>query len=151
MAQDDPNIDYVEISKFDAIAAHWWDKSGGFKGLHDINPWRLAYIDKQAGLTGKKVLDIGCGGGILSEAMATLGATVTGIDMGQTPLAVAQHHMKIGDLNIDYQRTTAEALAAAAPESFDIVTCLELLEHVPRPSSVVRACKTLVKPSGDVF
>ena len=151
MAQENPNIDYVEISKFDALAAHWWDKKGGFKGLHDINPWRLAYIDKQAGLTGKKVLDVGCGGGILSEAMAALGAKVTGIDMGETPLAAAQHHMKISGLNIEYQRTTAEALAAAAPESFDMVTCLELLEHVPHPSSIVGACKALAKPSGDIF
>jgi 2-polyprenyl-6-hydroxyphenyl methylase/3-demethylubiquinone-9 3-methyltransferase len=151
MAQDNPNIDYIEISKFDALAAHWWDKRGGFRGLHDINPWRLAYIDKQAGLTGKKVLDVGCGGGILSEAMAALGARVTGIDIGETPLAVAQHHMKISGLSIDYQCTTAEILAAATPESFDIVTCLELLEHVPRPSFIVQACKALVKPSGDVF
>ena len=150
MAQD-PNIDYTEISKFDALAGHWWDKKGGFRGLHDINPCRLAYIDKQAGLTGKRVLDVGCGGGILSEAMAALGAKVTAIDIGETPLAVAQHHMKISGLNIDYQRTTAETLAAATPESFDIVTCLELLEHVPQPSAIVQACKALVKPSGDVF
>jgi 2-polyprenyl-6-hydroxyphenyl methylase/3-demethylubiquinone-9 3-methyltransferase len=151
MAQDEPNIDHVEISKFDALAAHWWDKRGGFRGLHDINPRRLAYIDKQAGLTGKKVLDVGCGGGILSEAMAALGAKVTGIDMGETPLVVAQRHLEISGLRIDYQRTTAEALAAEAPENFDIVTCLELLEHVPQPSFVVQACKALVKPSGDVF
>ena len=151
MAQDNPNIDYVEISKFEAVAAHWWDKSSGFKGLHDINPCRLAYINNQAGLTGKTVLDIGCGGGILCEAMAALGARVTGIDMGETPLTVAQHHMKISRLNIDYQRTTAETLAAAAPQSFDMVTCMELLEHVPRPSRIVQACRALVKPSGDIF
>jgi 2-polyprenyl-6-hydroxyphenyl methylase/3-demethylubiquinone-9 3-methyltransferase len=151
MAQDSQNIDTVEISKFDALAEHWWDNSGGFKGLHDINPWRLAYIDRQAGLTGKKVLDVGCGGGILCEAMAASGAEVTGIDMGQSPLTVAKHHMKTSGLYIDYQRTTAEKLAAAAPESFDLVTCLELLEHVPRPSNIVQACKTLVKPSGDVI
>jgi 2-polyprenyl-6-hydroxyphenyl methylase/3-demethylubiquinone-9 3-methyltransferase len=151
MTQNNLNIDDVEISKFEALAEQWWDKSGGFKGLHDINPLRLAYIDRQVGLSGKKVLDVGCGGGILSEAMAALGANVTGIDMGETPLNAAKQHLKISGLNIDYQRTTAEALAAAAPESFDLVTCLELLEHVPSPSKIVQACKTLVKLSGDVI
>ena len=151
MTRKNSNIDYQEIAKFDSRAAHWWSKSGGFRGLHDINPLRVAYIDERAGLSGKKVLDVGCGGGILSEAMAASGAEVTGIDMGDAPLAVAKHHMKISGLHIEYQRTTAEALAAAAPDSFDLVTCLELLEHVPNPSNIVQACKTLVKPSGDVI
>jgi 2-polyprenyl-6-hydroxyphenyl methylase/3-demethylubiquinone-9 3-methyltransferase len=151
MTEPDSNIDAAEISKFDALAAHWWDKNGGFKGLHDINPWRLNYIDERAILAGKRVLDIGCGGGILSEAMASLGAEVTGIDAGEAPLAAAKHHLQISGLDINYQCTTAEKLSESQPEGFDIVTCLELLEHVPKPSSIIRACTTLVKSKGHVF
>jgi 2-polyprenyl-6-hydroxyphenyl methylase/3-demethylubiquinone-9 3-methyltransferase len=145
------NIDKVEISKFDSRFADWWDKRRGFRGLHDINPARLEYINNRANITGKRVLDIGCGGGILSEAMAALGAEVTGIDMGEVPLAVAQNHLQLRGLTVDYRHMTAETMAASRPESFDVVTCLELLEHVPNPASVVRACRRLVKPHGDVF
>lgn len=145
------NIDTVEISKFDSRAADWWNNRGGFRGLHHINPTRLAYINNRANIHGKRVLDIGCGGGILSEAMAALGAEVTAIDMGEVPLAVAQNHLQLSGLTVDYRHTSAETLAASRPESFDVVTCLELLEHVPNPASVVRAARRLVKPRGDVF
>jgi 2-polyprenyl-6-hydroxyphenyl methylase/3-demethylubiquinone-9 3-methyltransferase len=151
MTEYDANIDAAEISKFDTLKTQWWDKKGGFKGLHDINPWRLHYIDERAQLAGKRVLDVGCGGGILSEAMAALGAEVTGIDAGEAPLVAAKHHLQNSGLNVYYQCTTAEKLSESHSESFDVVTCLELLEHVPKPSSIIRACKTLVKSKGDVF
>ena len=145
------NIDAGEIAKFEAMAPIWWDKKGAFKALHDINVLRLDYINERAPLDGKRVLDLGCGGGILSEAMASIGAVVTGIDMGQAPLAVAKLHLKESDLSVDYQRAAAEEFSEIHPEGFDVVTCLELLEHVPDPSSVVLACKKLVKPGGHVF
>ncbi len=146
------NIDPAEIAKFDAAARFWWDRNGALKALHDINPLRLGYIEGRAGgLAGKQVLDVGCGGGLLSEGMAVRGAEVTGIDMGENPLAVAEAHRQSAGLRIRYHRATAEAFAAIHRRAFDVVTCLELLEHVPRPDSVVAACRDLVKPGGDVF
>lgn len=146
-----PNVDPGEIGKFEALAARWWDPSSEFKPLHDINPLRLDYIDAHAQLSGKRVLDVGCGGGILAESMAQRGAQVTGIDMGESPLAVARLHQLESGVEVDYQRTTAEELAAQAPASFDVVTCMEMLEHVPSPASVIEACAQLVKPGGHVF
>jgi 2-polyprenyl-6-hydroxyphenyl methylase / 3-demethylubiquinone-9 3-methyltransferase len=145
------NIDDAEIAKFEAMAPIWWDKNGVQKPLHDINVLRVDYINRRAPLAGKKVLDVGCGGGILSEAMAALGAEVTGIDAGQAPLAVAKLHLKESGLRVDYRVATAEAFAAEYSDRFDVVTCLELLEHVPDPASIVAACRRMVKPGGDVF
>jgi 2-polyprenyl-6-hydroxyphenyl methylase/3-demethylubiquinone-9 3-methyltransferase len=145
------NVDHAEVGKFEQLASRWWDRHSEFKPLHDINPLRLGYIDGIAGLSGKRVLDVGCGGGILSESMAAMGAEVTGIDMGEAPLEVARLHLLESGLEVDYQRIPAEALADSAPGSFDVVTCMEMLEHVPDPSSVIRACHTLVKPGGHVF
>jgi 2-polyprenyl-6-hydroxyphenyl methylase / 3-demethylubiquinone-9 3-methyltransferase len=151
MTQHRHNVDPAEVAKFEALAARWWDPHSEFKPLHDINPLRLDYIDRHAGLSGKQVLDVGCGGGILSEAMARRGARVTGIDMGEAPLGVARLHQYESGVEVDYQHATAEQLAAAQPASFDVVTCLEMLEHVPDPGSVIRACSQLVKPGGRVF
>ena len=145
------NVDQAEIAKFEALANRWWDKESEFKPLHDINPLRIGWIDARAPLHGKKVADIGCGGGIVAEAMALRGATVTGIDMGETPLKVAQLHALESGVDIDYRQMTAEALAEEAPGQYDIVTCLEMLEHVPDPSQVVTACATLLKSGGQVF
>lgn len=145
------NIDLDEIGKFEALAETWWDEEGDSKPLHAINPLRLAYVDERSPLAGKRVLDIGCGGGILSEAMAKAGAEVTGIDMGEAPLNVARSHAAGEGLTIDYQRSTAEAFAEKHAASFDIVTCMEMLEHVPDPGSVMQSCRQLVKPGGDVF
>ena len=146
-----PNIDAAEIAKFEAMAPIWWDKNGAFKALHDINVLRLDYIDHHAHLSGKRVLDVGCGGGILSKAMTRLGAIVTGIDMGEAPLAVARLHLEASGLQVDYQHATAEVFSQKHPDAFDLVTCLELLEHVPDPSSVVSACQKMVRPGGHVF
>jgi 2-polyprenyl-6-hydroxyphenyl methylase/3-demethylubiquinone-9 3-methyltransferase len=151
MNQATQNVDYGEISKFEALAARWWDPHSEFKPLHQINPLRLDYIDRRSGLQGKQVLDVGCGGGILSESMAQRGARVTGIDMGEAPLAVARLHQHESGVEVTYTQSTAEAFAAEHPGQFDVVTCLEMLEHVPDPSSVVAACATLVKPGGQVF
>ncbi|MGD2187003.1 MAG: bifunctional 2-polyprenyl-6-hydroxyphenol methylase/3-demethylubiquinol 3-O-methyltransferase UbiG [Desulfobacterales bacterium] len=145
------NIDAAEIAKFEAMAPIWWDRQGDFKALHDINVLRLNYINERTPLVGKSVLDVGCGGGILAEAMASLGAKVTGIDMGDTALEVARLHSSESGLEVDYQQATVEQFAKIFPERFDVVTCLELLEHVPDPASVVEACKTVVKTGGDVF
>jgi 2-polyprenyl-6-hydroxyphenyl methylase/3-demethylubiquinone-9 3-methyltransferase len=146
------NVDPRELDKFAVLAARWWDQESEFKPLHDINPLRLKYIESRAqGLSGKKVLDVGCGGGILSESMARNGAIVTGIDMSAEPLNVARLHLYESALQIDYQQITAEALAESAAGSFDIVTCMEMLEHVPNPASVIQACQRLVKPNGHVF
>jgi len=148
---DFANIDAAEIAKFEAMAPIWWDKNGVQKPLHDINVLRVDYINTQAALVGKNVLDVGCGGGILSEAMASLGALVTGIDASRAPLAVAKMHLKESGLRVDYHIATAETFSDEHPNRFDVVTCLELLEHVPEPASVVTACHRLVKPGGDVI
>ena len=145
------NVDHQEIAKFEELAHRWWDPDSEFKPLHQINPLRLDYIDRRAQLKDKQVLDVGCGGGILSESMAQRGAHVMGIDMGEAPLAVARLHQMESGVEVDYQQSTAEALAEARPESFDVVTCLEMLEHVPDPASVIQACANLVKPGGQVF
>lgn len=145
------NVEAAELDKFSAIAHKWWDKNSEFKPLHEINPLRLQYIDKRSQLKGKRVLDVGCGGGILSESMAQSGAIVTGIDLGEKALNVAKLHSLESGVSVDYQCIAVEALADAQPASFDVVTCMEMLEHVPDPASVVRACAQLVKPGGHVF
>jgi len=145
------NIDPEEIAKFEELASRWWDKESEFKPLHDINPLRVGFIDRHAQLGGKRVLDVGCGGGILAESMAQRGADVTGIDMGEAPLKVAKLHGLESGVKVNYQRTTAEEFAAEHAGEFDVVTCMEMLEHVPDPASVVEACKRLVKPGGKVF
>ncbi len=145
------NVDQAEIAKFEALASRWWDLESEFKPLHDINPLRTNFIDGHVGLAGKTVLDVGCGGGILSEAMSQRGATVKGIDMGAAPLKVAKLHALESELDIDYQQITVEDLAEQQPESYDVVTCLEMLEHVPDPASIIRACYKLCKPGGQVF
>lgn len=145
------NVDAGEIAKFERMANRWWDPQGDFKPLHQMNPVRANYIDLKAKVAEKTLLDIGCGGGLLTEAMAQRGAFVTGIDMGETPLEVARLHAESSGLNIHYRRITAEQLASESPGQFDVVTCLEMLEHVPDPTQVIRACFTLVKPGGDVF
>ncbi len=151
MGAQSHNVDHAEVGKFEALASRWWDPDSEFKPLHDINPLRLDYIDQRAGLAGKNVLDVGCGGGILAESMAARGAQVTGIDMGEAPLEVAQLHKLESGVEVTYRRTTAEQLAAEMPGSFDVVTCMEMLEHVPDPASVIAACARLVKPGGHVF
>jgi 2-polyprenyl-6-hydroxyphenyl methylase/3-demethylubiquinone-9 3-methyltransferase len=146
-----PNIDPEELAKFEALAPIWWDRHGAFKALHDINALRVGYINGRAPLAGKKVLDVGCGGGILSEALAALGAEVTGIDAGAAPLAVARLHSRKSGLELDYRISTAEQFSEEKAGGFDVVTCLELLEHVPDPASIVAACARLLKLGGDVF
>jgi 2-polyprenyl-6-hydroxyphenyl methylase/3-demethylubiquinone-9 3-methyltransferase len=145
------NFDPGEISKFEQLASRWWDPQSEFKPLHDINPLRLDFIDQRASLRGKTVLDVGCGGGILAESMAARGAVVTGIDMGEAPLSVARLHLKESGQQVDYRRITAEALAEESAGQFDVVTCMEMLEHVPDPASTIAACAQLVKPGGHVF
>jgi len=145
------NIDPAEIKKFEDLASRWWDKQGEFKPLHEMNPLRLGFINSGSPLDGKTVCDIGCGGGILSESMAACGATTSGIDMGKAPLSVARLHAMESELEIDYQQITAEELAQQKPECFDVVTCMEMLEHVPDPSSIINACFALVKPGGSVY
>ncbi len=145
------NVDLGEIAKFEALAHRWWDQNSEFKPLHDINPLRANYIDQRSPVAEQKLLDVGCGGGILAEAMAQRGAIVTGIDMGEAPLSVARLHQLESGVEVDYQQTTAEQLAAQQAGEYDIVTCLEMLEHVPDPSSVIAACARLVKPGGDIY
>ncbi|MDZ4100594.1 MAG: bifunctional 2-polyprenyl-6-hydroxyphenol methylase/3-demethylubiquinol 3-O-methyltransferase UbiG [Hydrogenophaga sp.] len=146
------NADPAELAKFSDLAHRWWDPESEFRPLHQINPLRLTWIDALASLNGKRVLDIGCGGGILSDAMARKGALVTGIDLSTKALRVAQlHALEAGTRNVDYREISAEAMAQQEPAAFDVVTCMEMLEHVPDPSSVVRACSILVKPGGWVF
>lgn len=145
------NVDHTEVNKFEQLASRWWDQNSEFKPLHQINPLRLDYIDQRVGLSGKKVIDVGCGGGILSESMAARGAEVTGIDMGEAPLEVARLHLLETGLQVDYQRMPAEEAAEKHAGKFDAVTCMEMLEHVPDPSSVIAACAKLVKPGGQVF
>ncbi len=146
------NADPQELAKFSDLAHKWWDPESEFRPLHQINPLRLDWIDQHASIKGKTVVDVGCGGGILAESMARRGANVLGIDLADKPLKVAQlHAMEAGVANLDYRSIAAEALAAEQPAQFDVVTCMEMLEHVPDPASVVRACATLVKPGGWVF
>ncbi|KEQ17763.1 3-demethylubiquinone-9 3-methyltransferase [Endozoicomonas numazuensis] len=139
------------MAKFEELASRWWDMDGEFKPLHEINPLRLNYIDERVGLAGKKVLDVGCGGGILSESMALRGAEVTGIDMGDAPLSVARLHSMESEVEVNYRKIPVEELAEEMPGTFDVVTCLEMLEHVPEPASVIRACEKLLKPGGQIF
>lgn len=145
------NVDPREIAKFEALASRWWDRSGEFKPLHDINPLRANYIDQHSPVAGRLLVDVGCGGGILAEAMAQRGATVTGIDMGEAPLSVAKLHQLESGTNVDYRQSTAEQLAAEQPGVYDIVSCLEMLEHVPDPAAVVAACAALAKPGGALY
>ena len=146
------NVDPAEIKKFSDLASRWWDKESEFKPLHEINPLRLDYIIKRAeGINGKKIIDVGCGGGILADSLAQKGASVTGIDMGEAPLSVAKLHQLESGQSVDYRHATAEQMAAEKPANFDIVTCMEMLEHVPEPGSIIEACATLVKPGGDLF
>ena len=145
------NTDQQEIKKFDNLAAHWWDPNGHFKTLHDINPLRLDFIKQTATLTNNKIVDVGCGGGILSESMARLGANVDGIDMGNAPLEVAKLHALESGVTVNYLKTTAEAHRDNHREYYDVVTCMEMLEHVPDPQSVIQACCDMVKPNGFVF
>lgn len=145
------NVDPAEINKFSEMAAHWWDLQGDLKTLHEINPLRLGYIQERAPLLDKQVIDIGCGGGILTESMSKVGACVTGIDMSDAALAVAKLHQHESGTNVTYQAIPAEEMAKAHPGAFDVVTCLEMLEHVPDPSSIIDAAVTLAKPGGDIF
>jgi 2-polyprenyl-6-hydroxyphenyl methylase/3-demethylubiquinone-9 3-methyltransferase len=145
------NIDPAEIKKFENLASRWWDKQGEFKPLHEMNPLRLNFINTGSTLAEKTVCDVGCGGGILSESMAKCDANVTGIDMGKAPLSVARLHALESELEIDYQQITAEEMAQQKPATFDVVTCMELLEHVPDPASIITACFTLLKPGGSVY
>ena len=142
------NVDPAELEKFAQLAHRWWDPESEFRPLHEINPLRLKYIDCLVGLSGKQVLDVGCGGGILAEAMAGAGAHVTGIDLGEKALKVAQLHLLESGLSVDYRRIAVEDLAAEQAGRYDVVTCMEMLEHVPDPASAVRACATLAKPGG---
>ena len=146
------NVDPAELAKFSDLAHRWWDPNSEFRPLHQINPLRLDWINTLASIKGKQVLDVGCGGGILSDAMARAGATVTGIDLAGKSLKVAQlHALESQTPNVSYREISAEALAAETPAQFDVVTCTEMLEHVPDPASIVKACATLVKPGGWVF
>jgi len=145
------NVDPKEIHKFEELASRWWDRNSEFKPLHDINPLRANWIDQRAEVAEKDLLDVGCGGGILCEAMVQRGARVTGIDMGEAPLAVGNLHKLESGVEVDYIKLTAEDFAESHPAAFDTVTCLEMLEHVPDPSSVVKACAAMTKPGGMIF
>ena len=149
--QQSTNADPSEVQKFSDLAHRWWDPNSEFKPLHDINPLRLNWIDQAIALSGKQIIDIGCGGGILSESMAAKGAHVTGIDLSDKALSVAKLHLLESGQKVDYRHIAAETMAAEHPAKFDAVTCLEMLEHVPDPAQTIRACATLVKPGGDVF
>jgi len=151
MTEQTLNFDPQEIAKFEELASRWWDPNSEFKPLHEINPLRLEYIDRRASLKGKTVVDVGCGGGILAESMALKGANVLGIDMGKAPLSVASLHKLESGVELDYQQITAEELAERDAGKYDVVTCMEMLEHVPDPASVIAACSKLVKPDGHVF
>jgi 2-polyprenyl-6-hydroxyphenyl methylase/3-demethylubiquinone-9 3-methyltransferase len=151
MIETRANIDPAEVAKFDALAARWWDPRGQFKTLHDINPLRLGFIDGRSALAGKTVIDVGCGGGLLAEAMAARGARVTGVDLAESSLTVARLHLLESGRQVDYRYISAEDLAAEIPGQADVVTCMELLEHVPDPASIVAACARLAQPGGHVF
>jgi 2-polyprenyl-6-hydroxyphenyl methylase/3-demethylubiquinone-9 3-methyltransferase len=145
------NVDPAEIAKFEELASRWWDRNSEFKALHDINPLRANYIDERSPVVNKRLVDVGCGGGILAEAMAQRGATVTGIDMGEAPLSVARLHLLESGVAVDYRKSTAEQLAAEEPEHYDIVCCMEMLEHVPEPADVIAACAKLAKPGASLY
>lgn len=145
------NVDPQEIAKFEALASRWWDRSGEFRPLHEINPLRANYIDSHSPVAGKQLVDVGCGGGILAEAMAQRGASVTGIDMGEAPLAVARLHREESGVAVDYLQSTAEQLAESEAGNFDIVCCLEMLEHVPDPAAVIQACAELAQPGASLY
>ena len=145
------NVDPKEIAKFEALASRWWDPQSEFKPLHDINPLRLEYINQKASINSKIIIDVGCGGGILAESMASKGATVTGIDMGDAPLSVAKIHGLESGVEVNYEKISAEDMAEQHSGAFDVVTCMEMLEHVPDPSQTIASCAKLVKPGGDVF
>lgn len=145
------NVDELEIKKFEALASRWWDPNSEFRPLHEINPLRVNFISQQINLAEKNVLDIGCGGGILAEAMVNHGAKVTAIDLAEASLAVARLHQLESKLDIDYQNISAEDLAEKSPQKYDVITCLEMLEHVPDPASIVAACFKMIKPGGLVF
>ena len=149
--QTDENVDLSEIAKFEKLASRWWDPHSEFKPLHDINPLRAGGIDQHANVKHKSVLDVGCGGGLLCEALAHRGALVTGIDMGEAPLSVARLHQLESGVTVDYQQSTAESMAERRAGEFEIVTCLEMLEHVPDPSTVIQACADLCRSGGDLF
>jgi 2-polyprenyl-6-hydroxyphenyl methylase/3-demethylubiquinone-9 3-methyltransferase len=151
MSNQHHNVDHAEVSKFEELAHRWWDPNSEFKPLHELNPLRLNFVEQRAGIANKKILDVGCGGGILSEAMAQRGADVSGIDMGETPLQVAKLHSLESGVKVHYEKITAEAYAKQHAAGFDVVTCMEMLEHVPDPASTIAACSTLVKPGGHVF
>jgi len=151
MTEQTLNFDPREIAKFEELASRWWDPDSEFKPLHEINPLRLEYIDRRSSIKDKKIVDVGCGGGILAESMALKGANVLGIDMGKAPLSVASLHKLESGAELDYQQITAEELADKDAGKYDVVTCMEMLEHVPDPSSVIAACSKLVKPGGHVF
>ena len=151
MSEFRQNVDAAEVAKFDALASRWWDPDGEFRPLHEINPLRLDWIRQYADLNGRSVVDIGCGGGILAESMAAAGADVTGIDMAEGPLAVARLHQVESGAGVDYRQSTAEELAAANAGQYDIVTCLEMLEHVPSPAQIVASVHTLLRPGGLAF
>ena len=151
MISEPPNIDPEELARFDQQADDWWDRNGLLKALHDINPLRIRYIRERSGIEGKTFLDVGCGGGILSEALATAGGQVTGIDMTASALNVARQHMLTKGLRIEYRQSTVEDFTRETQNYFDAATCMELLEHVPRPASILQACAQLVKPGGDIF
>lgn len=151
MAESNMNIDAREIARFNAAAPNWWDTRGEFKALHDIQPVRMAFICGHADPAGRSALDVGCGGGLISEGLAAAGARVTAIDMSETALAVARSHLEQSGLSVDYRKSTAEAVARENPGAYDLVTCMELVEHVPDPVSIVRACSRAVKPGGHVF
>ena len=151
MENDGINADPMELEKFSQLAHRWWDPNSEFKPLHEINPLRLNYIEELAGLDGKNVLDVGCGGGILSEGMATRGANVTGIDLSDRALKVAKLHLLESGRQVEYRKITTESIAKEQPHHYDVVTCMEMLEHVPDPISIVKACANLTKPGGWVF
>ena len=151
MIEPGQNVDPAEIDKFEKMAARWWDPDSEFKPLHEINPLRLEFINKRTSLAGKKAIDVGCGGGLLSEGLARLGANTVGIDMGEAPLNVARLHQYESGTEVDYHQSTAEAFALENSSSFDVCTCLEMLEHVPDPASVIQACADLTKPGGQIF